>query len=703
MKKFLHQFVAGVRREAKRRGKPVDVTARGQKHTFNAYDWGCDTFIFEDGALEDSAGHQPILLVRKADLMKGTSGYVMTLSTGNHAVAAVPLLTGVFWNLGRVPSANRSTLLMERVICANLVDGKVEVSQRDVLTDVLVEADEWLQGLGFPLDTLVMAERNHEALDHYRRLGQEWRVKPLAWTQREMRREIERSGGKRINSSLRYYHSVKGVHFLSYAEFHSLLKEDHETRVKALHELVSVSENQPVSYLRMKKFSGHHEVELFGLQRGEALTKWAPELETLMQDLMLGRISQEAFSAGLEALDTLFKNSLERPELADESNPKFIEMLYTNLTGAVYEGEADSVSLAFDGRRTALPGATYCGGRPAFHPGADERTRVLLSNRDQLVGKDETIEYANIYELRTHGDVELGKGVTREIEIKTNLRPFCTRMIEKHLGQRKQGYGKYLLARVHALKALGVNLGEYRLLMRTEDEAGRQEVNHFLRTRCVGYPLDDIPGRKYKHFRSSLGSSHRITGLHRGDDPDIVRAMGALLGDAAAQNLVMKKYVKKENSCRFGEGKEIFEFTYEINGRREKPMRVGICSVRGAFGWPDFATTQENLDRMFDFYLTCYAKVLVDFWDKHCEVVDLKTLAKNFFDGFAFKTHGMHQAYEMQREQFNAFDPKVRPHFEFREKWRFALWALDCQEKRLDALREMFMQKALAACSGGMK
>jgi hypothetical protein len=326
----------------------------------------------------------------------------------------------------------------------------------------------------------------------------------------------------------------------------------------------------------------------------------------------------------------------------------------------------------------------------------------LLSNRDQLVGKDETVEYANVYELRTHGDVALGKGVTREIEIKTNLRPFCKRMIEKHLGQRKQGYGNYLLARVHALKALGVNLGEYRLLVREEDESGRQEVNHFLRTRCLGYPLDGIPERKYKHFRSSLGSPQGVAGPHGSEDPSVVLAMGVLLGDAAAQNLVMKKYVK-ESGCRFGEGKEIFEFAHEIKSRRERPVRVGICSVRGALGWPDSSKTQENLDRAFDFYLTCYAEVLATFWREHRKTVEFETLAKNFFDGFAFKTREMHQAYEVQREQFNAFDPKVRPHFEFREKWQFALWALDCQEKRLDALREMFMQKAMAACSGGMK
>lgn len=689
MKKFLHQFIAGVRRESKKRGKPISVTARGRKRSFHAYDWGRDTFIFEDNALEDSGGHQPLLLVRKADLMKGASGYVMTVSTGNHAVAAVPLLTGEFWNLGRVPAARRNTVLSACMVCANLVDGKVEVSQRDVPTGVLVEADEWLQGLGFPLDTLVMAERNQETLEHYRRLGQEWRVKPLAWSQREMRAEIGRSGGKRINSSLRYYHSVKGVHFLSYAEFHALLGKDYEACVKALHELVSVSQGQPVSYLRMKKFNGHHEVELFGLSRGQALVKWVPELEKLMQEVTLGHESQEQFRVKLEELDALFKSLLERPELADEGNPDFIETLYRHLTGAVYEGDPDEASVSFDGRRTALPGATYCGGRPAFHPGADERTRVLLLNLDQLVGQEEAIEYANVYELRTREDVRLGQGVTREIEFKTNRRPLCARMIEKRLKLPTPGYGSYLLARVHAFKALGVSFGEYRLLVRTEHEAGG-EVNHFLRDRYPGDSLDEIAAWQYRRADVAGGGVP-------GEDPDVVLAMGALLGDAAAQNLVVKKYIPETQSCRFGEGKEIFEFAYGLENRREMPVRVGMCSVRGALGWPDVSKTEKNLERMFDFYLTCYAQVLARFWKRHLDAVGFEALAGRFFDGFALKTREMHWLYSVRREQFNAFDPKVRAYFKFPQKWDFALWALDVQEKRLDALRRVFMEKAAKA------
>ena len=56
--------------------------------------------------------------------------------------------------------------------------------------------------------------------------------------------------------------------------------------------------------------------------------------------------------------------------------------------------------------------------------------------------------------------------MTREIVFKTNRRPLCTSLIEKRLKLTMPGYGSYMLARVHAFKALGVSFGEYRLLMR---------------------------------------------------------------------------------------------------------------------------------------------------------------------------------------------------------------------------------------------
>jgi hypothetical protein len=687
MKNNFTAFIARVRSEARQKSGSVTVSTTGRNRTFVAYDWGCDTFIFEKDAWHDPEGHQPLLLVRKSDLVKGSSGYVMTMTKGNHAVAAMPLLSGMFWNLGRIAAKQRSGILASKVVCANVVDGKIEISQREVSTELIVSADEWLQAVGFMLDEIVMIERDDLTLEYYRQLGQEWRVKPLAWTRKEMEFAIQASR-KRLNSPLRYYHSSKGVHFLSYSEFHKITEwatSDYAKAMSCLHELVSVAEGEKKSYVRTPKFHGHYEIEFFGLQRGEAFQRLIPSIERMLEWITLGMIEQQDVVTSIQALDELFRASLERPELENDADEDFIETLYMHLTGAIYAAHSDfSISPAFDDRRTALPGATYCGGRPQFHSGADERTRVLLGNIEKMTSQDESIEYANVYELRIHEEVLLGAGVTREIVFKTNRRPLCTSLIEKRLKLKKLGYGSYMLARVYAFKELGVNFGDYKLLRWMENTTG-SEVNSFIRTRYPGDSLDDIPARLFVKL-DDMG--HGTTG----EDPDVVLALGALLGSAAAQNMILKKYLPDLKSCRFGEGKEIFEFEYDIKQRREMPTHVSICSIRGALGWPDLSHDQKNLDAIAAFYLTRYAEVLVQYWKNHREAVTMDVLAPRFFDGFALKTREIQRNYEVRREQFDAFDPGVRAQYHFSEQWKFALWTLYLQAKYLEKLRDKFFE-----------
>ncbi|MBQ9430801.1 MAG: hypothetical protein IJU44_04535 [Kiritimatiellae bacterium] len=688
MKSIIEQFVASVRSEARRKPETLTIKAMGKERQFIGYDWGSDTFVFEKDAWRQfNVQHTPVLIVRKRDMIKNANGYIFTLTTGNHSVAAIPLLSGQFWNLGRVPTNQRSEILCNCVVCANVVNGHIEISQRDVDTRIVTKADEWLQNLGIPLNGVVMSERNDKTLEFYRQQGQEWRIKPLAWTSREMKSALN-AAHTRINSDLRYYHSVKGVHFLSYAEFHKLSGysiKDFDKLVTCLREMVSIFEGNSCSFMRMPKFHGHHEVELFGVRRGIAEKSVVPEIEKLMEAITLKRITPEKVLARVKEIDALICSSLDRPSLADETSSDFMETLYMHLTGEIYYTHNDLGSLAFDDRRTALPGATFRGGRADFHPGADERTRVLLSNVEQMLSQGEIIEYANIYEVRTdNGETDtpqqLGEGVTREILFKTNRRPLCTSMIEKRLALSKPGYGNYMLARVQAFKALGVNFGMYRLLMR-EDSGNGKIVNYFIRNRCEGEPLDDIPGRIYKR-----------TDGNEGEDPNAVQSIAALLGNAAAENMALKKYLPNEG-CRFCVGKEVFRFGYDITLKRELPTGVSLCSVRGCLGWPNLNQNQDNLDKMFNFYLDRYAEALVEFWRRHRQAADLDKLADQFWAGFEFSTRKLHWNYNSRREQFDAFDPKLPVNFNFVRKWRFALWALDIQASRLRDLAEMFRSK----------
>ena len=683
VKQRLRRILAG----ASRRPGAVETRAMGRRRLFHAYDVGADTFVFERGVWRHLDAHASVLIAAKRDLRHhGGAGHVMTVTTGNHSVAALPLLQGQFWDLCRLAAARRGETMTRGVLCANVVEGRLEISQRDVPCPRLAAADDWLtRTLGFSSGDVVMVERNEQALEHFRRRGEEWRVRPLAWTAREMSAALAASR-KRISTDIRYYHGSRGVHFLSYAGFHRLCEQaarDFPAFRAGLHELVSVFEGHETSFLRQHKYHGHHEVELFGLRRGVALERLVPELELLMEKIELRRISEAAAAARAAEIDALFKSLLTRPELADDTSKAFVETLYMYLTGEIYSVMGEGVTPAFDDRRTALPGARFERGRPVFDARCDARSEVLLANLRALVSRDEFVEYANVYELRTGDDevdLPIGEGSTREVVYKTNRRPLAASLVEKRLARTGAGYGSYVIARAQGFKSLGVALPDYRLLRRRPHEKTR--LDFFIRTRCEGEPLADIPSSVFQ-LAGEFG------GAEAGEDPQVVRALAFLMGDAAAQNLAMKKYDPATRTPRYDVGKEIYRFGYDIKAGRLLPQGVSFCSVRGSLGWPDVAHTDRNLDAIAAFYLSAYAKALVAFAAKH-PVCPLDDLGARFFAGFEFRLRALEWSFTVQRDAFEDFDPALPPRYGFLPRWRFALWALERHVRRVATLRARF-------------
>jgi hypothetical protein len=670
----------------RKRAGTVVTKAMGREREFMAWDLGEDTFVFERGISKRLNERPSVLIVEKKELSRSVNGRVMTLTSGNHSVAAFPLLDGRFWNLSRLPSRKRGEVLMHRIICANVVAGALEISQRDVAFKILCESDAWLlDKLDIRLDGVVFSDRNEQILERYRSRGQEWRVKPLAWTETEMRTALS-AAHKKISSSLSYYHSMRGVHFMSFAEFRKfteLSRIDGEAFVKALRELVSIYEGNKVSFTRMPKFRGHHEIEFFGIRRGIAIEKLVPELEKLMEAIVLGKIGQLGIIQKADELLQLYESLLSSPAMKDETSREFIEQLYMHITGEVYSIAGEGMVPAFDDRKTALPGATFVNGRPIFHPGADERTEVLLSNLRSLMSKDEIVEYANVYELRSDADSEdtpIGKGKTREIVYKTNRSPVEHGKIEKRFSFAKKGYSSYMLSRIEAFKALGMSLSEYRVLRRRAGKAARP-MDYFIRNRLEGEPIDSIPAN---YFCSSEDSTV--------EEKEFVLSLASLMGDAAAQNMAMKKFDPATNSPIFGVGKEIYEFEYDISQARVIPKSVSTCSVRGSFGWPNLEYTDENLGNIANFYLSHYVEALKDYQSKHAAGLD--ELAERFMSGFEFRTRAMVWKISVLRENFEAFKPNLPRSYNFDKKWKFILWSLERQERRLGIIRKMFFKKA---------
>ena len=687
----VRQFYARIRRSGERRKTVVTTVAMGRERLFRAWDVGDDTFIFEDNMLKHLSEHPSVLIVRKDSLTSRRRGWVMTMTSGNHSVAAFPLLDGRFWKLSHVPMMKRGDVLVHDILCCNVVDGRIETSQRDVPSKTLCAADEWLRrSAGFTLADVVMGDRNEVTLEHYRSIGQEWRVKPLVWTENAMRVALAASR-KKIASSLNYYHSTRGVHFLTFPEFCRLCElalSDRAEFERGLKELVSVFEGNRYSFTRTPKFRGHHEIEFFGLRRGVALEKLIPEVEKLMESLALGRLDDAELAQRVSEIVSLYETLLTRPELADETTKTFAETLYMHITGEIYAVMGEGSTPSFDDRRTALPGATYIEGRPVMHPGADYRSEVLLSNLRGLMSKDEIVEYANVYEVYQEGEnVPLGRGATREIVYKTNRSPLEMSLIEKRLSSSRRFYGAYMMARIGALKALGVRLSDSYKLLRRRAHKGRGPFDYYIRARCEGEPLDSIPANYFCNVDDSSV-----------EEKDFVLSLAGLMGDAAAQNMAMKKFDPHTQTPLYGVGKEIYDFEYDIVHQRVVPKSVSTCSVRGSFGWPSLAYDDENLAAIANFYLGFYAHTLKAYQRSHNAT--MAELAERFFGGFEFRTHAMAWQLSVMRDRFEDFAPHLPASFNFTRKWRFLLWSLERQERRLASLRRTFFQKVSLIESG---
>jgi len=679
-------FLKRVRNESRSKKEIVKYGVFGKTRYYCGFDWGCDTFIFEKDVWKNLENHASVLIIRKSDIIKGTHGYILTLTAGNHSVALMPLAAGAFWNLGSLSDRRRQKVIARCVLCANVVNGNLEISQRDVDAVRVTDADYWLQSLGFSMNEIIFADRNSNTLEIYRRLGQEWRVKPLAWTQKEMRAAINHSRTA-INSRLKYYHSSSGVHFLTYDGLRNLLhlfEEDYGEFIVALKELIFVYVGQSNSNLRTEKINNHHEIELFGLHVGMAESVVIPQLENLMEMIIHKKLNVKGIKRVIYEILVSFKVHLDRAELADCESPDFIETMYIHLSGEIYHLNVNGVSTAFDARRIALPGATFRSNQPDFHPAVDRRSKVLIYNIQQLLSNDECMQYLNVYELRHKSASKVGQAGTREIVFKTNRRPLCTSLVEKRLASQKTGYGSYLLARVHAFKALGINIGEYRLLSRL-DSSGRRRMNFFLRNRCPGEPLAYV---KPKFF-----SPEELSEKANAKTREFVLALASLLGNAAAQNLIMKKYIASENSCRFGEGKEIFEIGFNAQTGTEIPARVSMCSIRGALGWPDLSNSDDNLTAASNCYLQKFAAVIVEFHQEYEGLISLTECAERFIAGFDCKTKEIYWNYMVNREAFDRFNPQLNNSYSFVKKWRFVLWALEQQHSKLDIIHKLFIHK----------
>jgi hypothetical protein len=155
--------------------------------------------------------------------------------------------------------------------------------------------------------------------------------------------------------------------------------------------------------------------------------------------------------------------------------------------------------------------------------------------------------------------------------------------------------------------------------------------------------------------------------------------------------MILKKYRPGEGN-KFCESKEIIEFGYDVRYGKEMPIGLHLCSIRGTMGWVDTSLTEDNLLKMFDFFMGEFVKGVKKYCDDH-PVLSRYDIADAFLEGFSAKTREVHWKYMNRRDQFDTYSPRVYGDYRFGEKWKFVLWSLQEQRARLDYLYDLFNEK----------
>ena len=94
---------------------------------------------------------------------------------------------------------------------------------------------------------------------------------------------------------------------------------------------------------------------------------------------------------------------------------------------------------------------------------------------------------------------------------------------------------------------------------------------------------------------------------------------------------------------------------------------------------------------MATFYITHFAHALKLFQKRHA--VSMVEMADKFMEGFEYRTKAMEWQLSVMRDRFEDFDPRLPEHYKFARKWRFVMWSLERQMRRLPVLRKMFYKR----------
>lgn len=447
--------------------------------------------------------------------------------------------------------------------------------------------------------------------------GESWKMTPRYFTIEEIISQIKLSIVCVGTANQYYYNMESGGRLITCQGFAAIREalDDYQELSARIHEVHDLFQRRNKQYVReVDFFMARHEVLDMGL------------LEKLVK--FLGSCGQwgeqQRHEAGLLFDDFManLRQSVD-PEFQrdDPSNPVWRTYMYSVLNDIPPTEESMlGVSEEFNMNIRWEPGCRIKEDRVIPDPHVDERAASLLQDFFRFYGQ---LEYINLGQVMRSQSQKRAAGSYREVYIavlkqKKSLVEQIRILRKVRRGtlyflnhgynldraqQLAEGYLQYTFDRRDLLSLIGVNTPPINCLKRTEDipGIGMIPVEFFDRPYINGVATDKVS----YYFYENAG---------------FVRAQSALLGDAAALNLIVGRCDPDSGMVFFGDGDELLLFERD----RFIPTDIVLADFTGVF-----ADVVSPLDRFAPFYLhyllDMLERVRVSGWQKKqtLEVADI--------------------------------------------------------------------------------
>jgi len=453
--------------------------------------------------------------------------------------------------------------------------------------------------------------------------GECWKMAPRYFTIEAIIGQIRLSRVS-VGTRNQYYYMIEaGGRLLTYQEFASVGESlpDLKSFRRRIHEIVDLHQRFNARLVR--------ELDFFMVDKKKFNFSLIQKLDEYLQDCeqweeLEQKRARELFN---RALDN-FKNTLEPGFWRDDPhNPLWRTYMYSQLNDIPPTEESIlGVSYEFNMNINWLPGCRIKDSKAIMDANAQDVVRDIINEFFRFYGP---MEYINFGRVMRSQSQKRAAGAYREVYIvmlkqkgspveqirimrkfRRNTLYYLNRGYPLETAQRlAEGYMQYTMDRRELVSMLGVVTPPLHSLARKEILPGIGEVSadYIDRPYVEGLATDKIP---FYYFESE----------------PFLTAFAALMGDAAAPNLIVGRSDPNSGAVFFGDGDEMLQFEDDD----KVPTGIVLADFTGAF-----ADVVSPLDKFAPYYVEYLVRLLGRIHIKSFTRQQLIEIANLFIDSLA--------------------------------------------------------------------